>query len=152
MNLGWDPVVASVTAGSFFGRGTAGAGGGEGAGDGRCCLRDDFLCWFSYAPRPLLLSSKGKKDRYTTLSDSLLVELREYYKEYRPSYCLFEGQSGGQYSRRSVQAIFSKIGCEKLRQQYPIWPRNRKLHRSRQSFDEVAVLLQNLVLYAQFSD
>ncbi len=53
-------------------------------------------------------SGKGKKDRYTTLSDSLLVELREYFREYRPSYWLFEGQSGGQYSRRSVQAILRK--------------------------------------------
>jgi site-specific recombinase XerD len=51
---------------------------------------------------------KGKKDRYTTLSDSLLTELREYYKEYRPSYWLFEGQSGGRYSRSSVQAILRK--------------------------------------------
>lgn len=53
-------------------------------------------------------SGKGKKDRYTTLSDSLLVELREYFRKYRPSYWLFEGQSGGQYSRRSVQAILRK--------------------------------------------
>jgi len=51
---------------------------------------------------------KGKKDRYTTLSDSLLTELREYYKEYQPSYWLFEGQSGGQYSRSSVQAVLRK--------------------------------------------
>ncbi|MFK8161022.1 MAG: tyrosine-type recombinase/integrase [Lewinella sp.] len=51
---------------------------------------------------------KGKKDRYTTLSESLLTELREYYKEYRPSYWLFEGQSGGQYSRSSVQAVLRK--------------------------------------------
>jgi site-specific recombinase XerD len=51
---------------------------------------------------------KGKKDRYTTLSDSLLVELRQYFLEYRPSYWLFEGQTGGQYSRRSVQAVLRK--------------------------------------------
>ncbi|OAV45894.1 hypothetical protein A3850_011415 [Lewinella sp. 4G2] len=51
---------------------------------------------------------KGKKDRYTTLSARFLVELREYYKEYRPQYWLFEGQSGGQYSKRSVQAILRK--------------------------------------------
>ncbi len=51
---------------------------------------------------------KGKKDRYTTLSKSLLVDLREYFMVYRPQYWLFEGQSGGQYSTRSVQAVFRK--------------------------------------------
>lgn len=51
---------------------------------------------------------KGKKDRYTTLSDSLLVELRQYFLQYRPEYWLFEGQSGGQYSTRSVQAVLRK--------------------------------------------
>jgi site-specific recombinase XerD len=51
---------------------------------------------------------KGKKDRYTTLSQSLLVELRLYFKEYRPKYWLFEGQTGGEYSVRSVQAILRK--------------------------------------------
>jgi site-specific recombinase XerD len=35
---------------------------------------------------------KGKKDRYTLLSKSLLVELRQYWREYRPSYWLFPGQ------------------------------------------------------------
>lgn len=51
---------------------------------------------------------KGKKDRYTTLSRSLLKDLRTYFKEYRPDYWLFEGQSGGQYSVRSVQAVLKK--------------------------------------------
>jgi site-specific recombinase XerD len=51
---------------------------------------------------------KGKKDRYTTLSEKFLDELREYYKEYQPQYWLFEGQSGGKYSNSSVQAILRK--------------------------------------------
>jgi len=51
---------------------------------------------------------KGKKDRYTTLSDSLLVELRQYFLKYRPEYWLFEGQTGGRYSTRSVQAVLRK--------------------------------------------
>ncbi|PHI19984.1 hypothetical protein CEQ90_10550 [Lewinellaceae bacterium SD302] len=51
---------------------------------------------------------KGKKDRYTTLSHTLLEDLREYFKEYRPEYWLFEGQTGGQYSQRSVQAILRR--------------------------------------------
>ena len=51
---------------------------------------------------------KGKKDRYTTLSEKSLTELRDYYREYQPDYWLFEGQSGGKYSNRSVQAILRK--------------------------------------------
>jgi site-specific recombinase XerD len=51
---------------------------------------------------------KGKKDRYTTLSENFLEELREYCKEYQPQYWLFEGQSGGKYSNSSVQAILRR--------------------------------------------
>ncbi|HLS30363.1 MAG TPA: tyrosine-type recombinase/integrase [Flavobacteriaceae bacterium] len=52
--------------------------------------------------------SKGKKDRHTVLSTYLLKILRKYYKAYRPSYWLFEGQQGGQYSTRSIQSIYRK--------------------------------------------
>src|SRR5699024_531236 len=52
--------------------------------------------------------SKGKKDRHTVLSNYLLKILRKYYKAYRPSYWLFEGQQGGQYSTRSIQSIYRK--------------------------------------------
>jgi|TARA_R110002020_G_scaffold2517_3_gene12039 integrase/recombinase XerD len=51
---------------------------------------------------------KGKKDRKTVLSPILLVMLREYYKAYKPSYWLFEGQEGGQYSATSIQAVFRR--------------------------------------------
>lgn len=50
--------------------------------------------------------SKGKKDRHTVLSNYLLLLLREYYKVHKPSYWLFEGQDGGQYSARSIQSIY----------------------------------------------
>ena len=51
---------------------------------------------------------EGKKDRYTTLSQKFPEELREYFMEYRPDYWLFEGQTGGQYSTRSVQAVLKR--------------------------------------------
>ena len=51
---------------------------------------------------------KGKKDRYTTLSATFLEELRNYYRTYRPEHWLFEGQTGGAYSKRSVQALLRK--------------------------------------------
>ena len=49
---------------------------------------------------------KGKRDRYVTLPSSILDDLRNYYRAYRPKTYLFEGQNGGQYSIRSVQAVF----------------------------------------------
>ncbi len=51
---------------------------------------------------------KGKKDRYTLLSERVLVYLRDYYKQYKPSLWLFEGQDGGQYSRSSIQKVFKR--------------------------------------------
>ena len=51
-------------------------------------------------------SAKGKKDRYVTLPSSILDDLRDYYRTYKPKVYLFEGQYGGQYSIRSVQAVF----------------------------------------------
>ena len=50
--------------------------------------------------------SKGKRDRHTVLSHVLLVLLRQYYKQFKPAYWLFEGQDGGQYSSKSIQRIF----------------------------------------------
>lgn len=52
--------------------------------------------------------SKGKKDRHTVLSPLLLTLLRQYYREHRPSYWLFEGQDGGQYSAKSIQNIYRR--------------------------------------------
>ena len=39
---------------------------------------------------------KGKKDRYTVLSKSVLEELRMYFKKYRPKVYLFNGRKKGQ--------------------------------------------------------
>jgi site-specific recombinase XerD len=49
--------------------------------------------------------AKGKKDRYSLLSEKLLPMLRDYYMQYRPKEYLFEGEGGGQYSERSMQAV-----------------------------------------------
>ena len=51
-------------------------------------------------------NAKGKTDRYVTLPTSILEELRNYFRIYRPKEYLFEGQYGGQYSIRSAQAVF----------------------------------------------
>jgi integrase/recombinase XerD len=56
-----------------------------------------------------LRNAKGKKDRYTLLSDSALGTLREYYRQYKPRDYLFEGAGGRSHlSERSVQHVFER--------------------------------------------
>ena len=52
--------------------------------------------------------AKGKKDRYTLLSNKTLLILRKYFTEYKPKEWLFEGVSGGQYAVSSIYSIFKK--------------------------------------------
>ncbi len=50
---------------------------------------------------------KGRRDRYTLLSERLLIELRAYWKVYRPRTWLFEGQpKGTTFNRDSVNRIY----------------------------------------------
>ena len=59
--------------------------------------------------RIFIEQGKGKKDRYALLSQLNLDVLREYWKQYKPKYWLFEGvQKGSPISRRGVQDIFKK--------------------------------------------
>jgi site-specific recombinase XerD len=53
-------------------------------------------------------NAKGKKDRYTLLSQQFLELLREYYLAYKPKDYLFEGQNGGQYTNSSAQKVLQK--------------------------------------------
>lgn len=53
-------------------------------------------------------AGKGKKDRYSVLSDKVVRLLEAYMQEYDPLYWLFQGQDGGQYSTRSIQKIFRR--------------------------------------------
>jgi integrase/recombinase XerD len=61
--------------------------------------------------------AKGKKDRIVMLSEKLLELFRTYYTEYQPKIWLFEGQTGEQYSSRSIQAVLhhakEKAGIKK---------------------------------------
>lgn len=50
-------------------------------------------------------SGKGNKDRYTILSEKLLVDLRHYFLEWRPKEHLFEGPKGDPYSAESIVKI-----------------------------------------------
>lgn len=65
--------------------------------------------------------TKGNKDRVVMLSTTLLDDLRKYYKDHYPKYYLFEGQSGGKYSSKSVQNIV-KIAATKGGISKPVTP------------------------------
>lgn len=51
-------------------------------------------------------NAKGKKDRIVPLSEKLLVQLREYYRIYRPKEYLFYGSGRDQYSTASLRNVF----------------------------------------------
>jgi len=52
-------------------------------------------------------AGKGAKDRYTLLSETALVVLREYFRAYKPKDWLFPGgEIGDHLSERSAQQIF----------------------------------------------
>ncbi len=55
------------------------------------------------------IMGKGKKCRYSLLSEKVLHELREYFKEYRPQRWLFEGDTPGeQYSASGLVKILKE--------------------------------------------
>jgi len=52
---------------------------------------------------------KGRKDRYTTLSDVALDTLRAYWKKYRPEDWLFPGARPGRHiTVRTIQKVFAQ--------------------------------------------
>ncbi|WP_434979074.1 tyrosine-type recombinase/integrase [Daejeonia sp. YH14] len=78
--------------------------------------------------RVLVERGKGKKDRYVNLPESVLEELRAYYRLYKPQKFLFEGRDGGAYQVRSAQTVFrnamqkagisKQVGIHGLRHSY----------------------------------
>ncbi len=55
---------------------------------------------------------KGNKDRYSTLSRTLIPELKEYLGRYRPEEYLFEGPRGAAYSASSVLKIVQRSAIQ----------------------------------------
>ncbi len=83
------------------------------------------------SPRGLLIirNAKGRKDRVIPISEKVINMLREYYKLYRPSVWLFEGQHKGvQYSEASLAKVL-KNGCRKAKIRKPV-----SLHWLRHSY------------------
>lgn len=56
----------------------------------------------------IIRMAKGKKDRIVPLSAKILALLRDYYKSYNPKEFLFEGQSGGKYSEKSLENVLKQ--------------------------------------------
>lgn len=56
----------------------------------------------------LIKNAKGRKDRNLPLSNTALVLLRNYYKDYKPKTYLFEGLNHGRYSERSLALVLKK--------------------------------------------
>ena len=66
----------------------------------------------------VILNAKGKKDRIVPISEKLIAMLRTYYKMYKPSNWLFEGQHAGEsYTESSLQSVLkqalAKTGIKK---------------------------------------
>lgn len=76
----------------------------------------------------LIVSSKGKKDRYVPFPHSIVSLYLDYLKSYQPSLYVFEGGFSNQYSIRSAQNVFKNamtkanihkdIGIHGLRHSY----------------------------------
>lgn len=59
-----------------------------------------------------IIQSKGKKDRYVMLPQSVLPLLREYFKNCTPKFYLFEGSEGEKYSSRSIQQVVKQAAMK----------------------------------------
>ena len=57
-----------------------------------------------------VVQGKGRKDRDVVLPGSVLAELREYYRGFRPQEYLFNGQQKGEpMARRSIQHALKQV-------------------------------------------
>jgi integrase/recombinase XerD len=69
----------------------------------------------------IIKQGKGRKDRYSILSEKVLELLRRYVKLYKPVEWLFEGQFGGQYGASSIQHILKDaVAVSKIRKKVTV--------------------------------
>lgn len=77
----------------------------------------------------LIKQTKGKKDRIAPISTKIIELLRDYYKAYKPTVWLFEGQNKGQrYSEKSLENVL-KQALQKVKITKPV-----SLHWLRHSY------------------
>jgi site-specific recombinase XerD len=65
--------------------------------------------------------AKGNKDRLTLLSQSALLDLHCYHKNWKPKEYLFEGQKDGKYSVQGVVNVVKKAAF-KAKIRIPVTP------------------------------
>ncbi|MFI1745538.1 site-specific tyrosine recombinase/integron integrase [Thalassobellus sediminis] len=53
-------------------------------------------------------NAKGRKDRYTTIAESLFPLLKNYHNTYKPKVYFIENPKGGKYSPGSIRAFLRK--------------------------------------------
>lgn len=53
-------------------------------------------------------NAKGRKDRYTSIAESLFPLLKNYHNTYKPKIFFIENPNGGQYSPESIRAFLKK--------------------------------------------
>ena len=53
-------------------------------------------------------NAKGRKDRYTTIAESLFPLLKNYHNTYKPKIYFIENPKGGKYSPESIRAFLRK--------------------------------------------
>jgi len=75
-----------------------------------------------------IVHGKGNKDRLTILSQSVLEDLRTYFKAWKPKTYLLEGKPGEQYSGSSISKIIYNA-CDKAKIRKRVTP-----HMLRHSF------------------
>ncbi|MBX2969992.1 MAG: tyrosine-type recombinase/integrase [Cyclobacteriaceae bacterium] len=76
----------------------------------------------------LIRGGKGRKDRHSVMAHSLMPMVKDYLKEYKPKFWMFEGVNDDRYSATSLQMVLKravkKAGIRK----------NVRLHMLRHSF------------------
>lgn len=59
-----------------------------------------------------IIQAKGKKDRQVGLNEKLIELLIEYFREYKPTEYVLNGQLGLQYSERSVGEVVKQLAVK----------------------------------------
>jgi len=77
-----------------------------------------------------VVQGKGKKDRYTLLSDYALTTLRDYFRQHRPVTYLFEGQTKG----KSMHCRSIQHSVEQAMKQAGLRHKGYNVHTLRHSF------------------
>ena len=77
----------------------------------------------------IIEQGKGRKDRVASLSEKMLEQLRQYYREYKPNKWLFEGSDRGKpIHTRTIQRVFNnRVEAEGIK-------KNLSFHSLRHSY------------------